>query len=136
MARAGLVTLESRFGPKETVDRLIAAVEARGMAVAARIDHAKAAKEAGLELRPTEVVVFGNPRVGTALMQAAQTFGVDLPLKALVWEDAEGTTWLSYNEPHWLAIRHQAAEGHEAVLGGMARGLAAVAAEATGGDKG
>ncbi len=136
MAVGGLVTLESRFGPKETMDRLIAGVEAHGMAVVARFDHAKAAEGAGLELRPTEVVVFGNPRVGTALMRAVQTIGVDLPLKALVWEDAEGTTWLSYNEPHWLAVRHQAVEGQEAVLGAMATALAAVAAAATGGGKG
>ena len=81
MTPAGLITLTSRHGPKDTMDRLVAALEGRGMSVFARIDHAAAAHAAGLELRPTEVLVFGNPRAGTLLMQAAQTIGIDLPLK-------------------------------------------------------
>jgi uncharacterized protein (DUF302 family) len=131
MAAGGLVTIESRFDPESTIDRLVAAVTARGMAVLARIDHARAAGEAGLELRPTEVLVFGNPKAGTPLMQAVQTIGIDLPLKALVWEDEGGVTRLSYNEPRWLAARHDV-KGHEAVLAAMANALAAVAAEAAG----
>ena len=131
MAAGGLVTIESRFGPQETLDRLVAAVEARGMAVLARIDHAKAAAAAGLKLRPTEVLVFGNPKAGTPLMQTVQTVGIDLPLKALVWQDEDGGTWLSYNEPRWLAARHDL-EGRDAVLAAMATALAAVAAEAAG----
>ena len=132
MAAGGLVTIESRFGPEETMDKLAAAVAAHGMAVLARIDHASAAVEAGLELRPTEVLVFGNPKAGTPLMQDVQTIGIDLPLKALVWQDARGATWLSYNEPHWLAVRHEDVKGHEATLGAMANALHAVAAEAAG----
>jgi uncharacterized protein (DUF302 family) len=100
--------------------------------VLARIDHAQAAVRAGLELRPTEVVVFGNPKAGTPLMQSVQTIGIDLPLKALVWQDEDGTTWLSYNEPHWLAVRHEVVEGFEGILATMATALAAVAAKATG----
>jgi uncharacterized protein (DUF302 family) len=72
----------------------------------ARIDHAAAAAEVGMELAPTEVVIFGNPRAGTPLMQAAPTMVIDLPLKALVWQDGAGKTWLAYNDPAWLAARH------------------------------
>ena len=102
----GLTTIASSFGPKETIDRLEAEIQAKGLNVFARIDHAAAAVEAGLELRPTSLVIFGNARGGTPLMQASQTAGIDLPLKALVWQDAAGKTWLSYNEPGWIAQRH------------------------------
>jgi uncharacterized protein (DUF302 family) len=121
----------SSHGPKETMDRLVAAVTHRGMTVLARIDHAAAAVKAGLELRPTEVVLFGNPRAGTPLMQAAQTIGIDLPLKALVWQDEGGKTWLAYNDPKWLANRHDALVATERSLGAMTDALAAVAKEAT-----
>ena len=102
----GLVTLESRFGPKETMDRLEAEVRGKGMQVFARIDHAGGATAAGLTLRPTEVLVFGNAKGGTPLMVAVQTMGLDLPLKVLVWEDEAGVTHLSFNDPHWLASRY------------------------------
>src|SRR5258708_35857008 len=101
----GLTTIQSNFGPQETMDRLEAEIKARGMGVLARINHAALAAEAGLALRPTEVILFGNPRGGTPLMQANQAIGIDLPLKMLVWQDASGKTWLSYNEPDWLARR-------------------------------
>src|ERR1700733_12147150 len=97
MAADGLTTLKSSHGPKETVDRLVAEVEAKGLTVFARVDHAAGAREAGLALRPTELVIFGNAKGGTPLMQAFQTIGIDLPLKALAWEDASGKVWLSYN---------------------------------------
>lgn len=102
----GLTTIPSSFGPKETMDRLEAEVRAKGMTVFAKIDHAAAAKEADLELRPTELIIFGNARGGTPLMQASQTAGIDLPLKALVWQDAAGKTWLSYTDPSWIVRRH------------------------------
>jgi len=95
----GLTSIRCRFGPKETMDRLQGEIRAQGMTVFARIDHAAGAAEVGLTLRPTELIIFGNARGGTPLMQAVQTVGIDLPLKALVWEDAGGKTWLSYNEP-------------------------------------
>lgn len=132
MAPDGLITIESRFAPEETMDRLVAAVKARGMAVLARIDHAKAAAEAGLELRPTEVLVFGAAKAGTPLMQAAQTIGIDLPLKALVWRDENGATHLSTNDPRWLAARHDVVTGNAAVLAAMATALAAVTSQAAG----
>ena len=84
----------SSYEPKLTMDRLVAAVIDHGMAIVARIDHASAATKVGLELRPTEVLLFGNPLVGTQLMQVSKTTGIDLPLKALVWQDQEGRTWL------------------------------------------
>jgi uncharacterized protein (DUF302 family) len=102
----GLVTLKSAFPVKETVDRLVNRVEAKGLTVFCRIDHAANAVSAGLKLRPTEVLIFGNAKGGTPLMQATQTIGIDLPLKALAWEDAEGQTWLAYNDPVWLTARH------------------------------
>jgi uncharacterized protein (DUF302 family) len=130
MTPEGLIVRASRHEPKETMDRLVAAVSARGATVVARIDHAAAAAAVGLALPPTEVLVFGNPRAGTPLMQAAQTIGIDLPLRALVWRDASGTPFVGYNDPRWLAGRHGAEVGAEAILKAMADFLAAVADEA------
>jgi catalase len=127
----GLTTIQSKVGAQETMDRLVAEIKTHGMTVFARIDHSTLAKEAGLTLLPTEVILFGNPRGGTPLMQAKQTIGIDLPLKALVWQDAAGKTWLSYNEPAWLASRHQVA-GADQAIDAMRRALEDVAAKATG----
>src|SRR5215475_11805818 len=102
----GLTTIQSTVGPGETMSRLETEIKARGMTVFARVNHAALAAEVGMPLRPTEVILFGNPHGGTPLMQASQTIGIDLPLKALVWQDEAGKTWLSYNEPRWLATRH------------------------------
>ena len=99
MAVDGLVTIRSDRGPAETMNRLEVAVKERGLTVFARIDHAAGAKEVGLPLRPTSVLIFGNAKGGTPLMQSIQTIGIDLPLKVLVWEDASDVTWLSYNDP-------------------------------------
>ena len=131
MTADGLIACVSKFGPKETVDRLAAAVTTRGISIMTRIDHAAAAAAIGMELRPTEVLIFGNPRAGTPLMQAEQTVGIDLPLKALVWQDEDGTTWLAYNDPQWLAQRHGVDAGSDQTLHAMADALAAVAREAT-----
>jgi uncharacterized protein (DUF302 family) len=130
MAAPGLITLPSSHGPKDTMDRLETAVKAKGMTVFARIDHAAGATAAGLSLRPTELLIFGNAKGGTPLMQAAQSIGIDLPLKALVWQDASGDTWISYNDPSWLANRHALASDIAAVIGNMATALDAVANEA------
>ena len=97
-----------------------------------RIDHAAGASTAGLDLRPTEVLIFGNPQAGTKLMQRAQTIGLELPLKVLVWQDASGKTWLGYDEPRWLAVRFGIAEQTTAVTDVMTSGLAAFAKHATG----
>ena len=112
MAADGLITLRSSYGPKETMNRLETEVKAKGLTIFARIDHAAGAAEVGLSLRPTELLIFGNAKGGTPLMQAVQTIAIDLPLRVLVWQDASGNTWLSYNDPNWLAKRHGL--GHEA----------------------
>jgi len=125
----GLTSIQSKFGPKETMDRLQAEIRAQGMTVFARIDHAAGAAEVGLTLRPTELIIFGNARGGTPLMQAVQTVGIDLPLKALVWEDAAGTTWLSYNEPGWIAQRHSVANAKQ-VVSKMTAALSAMSRKA------
>ena len=88
------------------MNRFEAEVRARGMTAFAHIDHAAGAAAVGLSLRPTELLIFGNARGGTPLMELVQTTGIDLPLKALVWQDASGVTWLSYNDPNWIAKRH------------------------------
>jgi uncharacterized protein (DUF302 family) len=131
MATPGLTTIRSSFGPQDTMNRLETAVKANGMTVFARIDHAAGATAAGLSLRPTEVLIFGNAKGGTPLMQSVQTIGIDLPLKALVWQDASGATWLSYNDPDWLAERHGLGGDTEAALGMMTGALAAFAKAAT-----
>src|SRR5690348_12603223 len=102
----GLVTIASNFSVKETIDRLVRTIAPLGLKVFARIDHAAGAQQAGLTLRPTELVVFGNPKGGTPLMQDKQTSGIDLPVKALAWEDADGKVWLTYEEASWIAERH------------------------------
>jgi len=131
MSADGLVTRASHHGPKETMDRLEAEVTAKGMRVFARIDHAAGATEAGLPLRPTEVLIFGNARGGTPLMQSVQTIGIDLPLKALVWQDAAGVTWLSYNDPAWLAKRHEIGSDVAESVNRLTQALRAVAEAAT-----
>jgi uncharacterized protein (DUF302 family) len=131
MGADGLITIPSAFEPKETMDRLEADVKARGMTVFARIDHGAGAAQAGLSLRPTELLIFGNAKGGTPLMQSGQSIGIDLPLKALVWQDESGRVWLSYNEPAWLAKRHGLEARSRATTDAMAALLSALAAKAT-----
>jgi uncharacterized protein (DUF302 family) len=127
----GLITVASRFSPKETMDLLEAEIRNHHMTVFARIDHARGAAESAMTLRPTELIIFGNARGSTPLMQLAQTIGIDLPLKALVWEDAARKTWLSYNEPVWIARRHSVADPDIAVEG-LTTVLTAIANKTTG----
>jgi uncharacterized protein (DUF302 family) len=131
MAAQGLTTIPSSYGPQDTMNRLETAVKAKGMTVFARIDHAAGATGAGLSLRPTEVLIFGNTKAGTPLMQSVQTIGLDLPLKTLVWQDASGKTWLSYNDPAWLAQRHGLSGETAQAVGMMTAALDAVAKAAT-----
>jgi uncharacterized protein (DUF302 family) len=131
MAVGGLTSLRSPHGPKDTMDRLEAEVKVRGMTVFARIDHAEGAAAAGLSLRRTELLIFGNAKAGTPLMQAAQTIGIDLPLKALVWQDGAGDTWLSYNDPSWLAKRHELGSETATVVAKMSAALNVVTKAAT-----
>jgi len=132
MAADGLTTIASNFDPMQTAKRLEAEIKAKGMTVLARVDHGAGAKEAGLELRPTEVLIFGSAKAGTPLMQADQTIGIDLPLKVLVWQDAAGKTWISYNDPDYLAARHGLGDGFKPVLDKMRATTAEVANKAAG----
>jgi uncharacterized protein (DUF302 family) len=125
-----LVTLSSAHGARETVERLKALLEQKGIEIFAHVDHAAGARKVGLALRPTEVLVFGNPKAGTPLMQARQTIGLDLPLRVLVWEDEAGKVWLSYQRVEELARRHQVA-GLDGAVKGLDDGLAALARAAT-----
>jgi uncharacterized protein (DUF302 family) len=131
MTADGLITIRSNYGPKETMDRLEAEVKGKGLTVFAHIDHAAGAAEVGLALRPTDLLIFGNAKGGTPLMQSAQTSGIDLPLKMLVSEDAEGVTWLSYNDPGWLAKRHGLGHEVDPTVGALTAALAALAKSAT-----
>ncbi len=131
MDRDGLITIQSQYTPKDTMQRLEAGVKAKGMTVFAHIDHAAGAAEVGMALRPTDLLIFGSPKGGTPLMQSAQTIGIDLPLKALVWEDAKGHVWLSYNDPAGVVQRHGEAAGMQAAVQAMTGVLKAIATEAT-----
>jgi uncharacterized protein (DUF302 family) len=126
----GLITLHSAHDFATTLARLTAALEAKGIAVFARIDHAAGAARAGLSLRPTTLLIFGNPAAGTPLMQDAQTAGIDLPLKILVWE-ADGVN-LSYNDPAWIAARHGLGVGSHSAVTALATAVEALARHATG----
>jgi uncharacterized protein (DUF302 family) len=107
MADNGLITVQSVYDFASTLERFITTLEEKGVTIFARIDHAAGAASVKLSLRPTTLVVFGNPAAGTPLMQAAQTTGIDLPLKVLVWEEADGSVNVTYNDPSWIATRHE-----------------------------
>ena len=124
----GIIAVKSAHTPKETMDRLEAAVKQKGLVVFARIDHAAGAAKIGRTLRATEVLIFGNPQGGTPFMECSQTVGIDLPLKALVWEDASGQVWLGYNDASYLASRHGA--GQCPATANIAKALAGFAQEA------
>jgi uncharacterized protein (DUF302 family) len=129
----GLVTLASADDFQTTLERLTRALNERGVSIFAVIDHAAGAHGAGLDLRPTTVVIFGDPRAGTPLMQAAQTAGIDLPLKMLVWRDAAGFTQVSYNDPAWIARRNGLDPDAQPSVARMSAALSAIAAAAVGG---
>jgi uncharacterized protein (DUF302 family) len=129
VAADGLIAVKSAHNTKTTMDKLEAIAKERGLNVFARIDHAAGAAKVGKTLRPTEVLIFGNPQGGTPFMECAQSVGIDLPLKALAWEDAQGQAWLGYNDPAWLAKRHDAAACPAAA--NLAKALEGLAAAAT-----
>jgi uncharacterized protein (DUF302 family) len=131
MAEDGLITIPSSSGPEDTMNRLEAEVRSRGLTVFAHVDHAAGASEVGLALRPTDLLIFGNAKGGTPLMQSVQTIGIDLPLKALVWQDAAGDTWLSYNDPGWLVKRHGPGHEIDATVTALTAALGALAKVAT-----
>lgn len=103
---SGIVDLPSRYSVPETLARLQSILKEKGVTVFALIDHSGEATKVGLEMRPTQLLIFGSPKAGTPLMVAAPSVAIDLPLKALAWQDAEGKVWLSYNAPEYLQQRH------------------------------
>jgi uncharacterized protein (DUF302 family) len=131
MAENGLITLPSMHDVGTTLDRLTTVLEAKGVTIFARVDHAAGASGAGLPLRPTTLVIFGNPAAGTPLMQAVQTAGLDLPLKALVWQSVDGTTHFTYSDPAWIAARHGITTEAQQAVSTLSAAAAAVARHAT-----
>ena len=130
IADNGITTIKSAHDVKVTADRLEKILKTKGMTVFTRIDHAAGAQKVGKKLRPTELVIFGNPKVGTPLMQCDQSVAIDLPQKALIWEDEKGEVWLSYNDPKYLARRHDLKRCDE-VIKKIEKALGNFAEEAT-----
>ena len=124
-AADGLIVIQSPHSAKATMDKLQELVGQRGLKVFARINHAAGAAEIGKSLRPTEALIFGNPQGGTPFMVCAQSVGIDLPLKALVWEDAAAQVWLGYNDPAFIAQRHAVPQCP--VVDGLRKALAGLA---------
>jgi len=129
----GLVTVQSQHGPVGTLTRLENSIASRGLTIFARIDHAAGAKDVGMDLRPTQVVIFGSPKSGTPLMQMSETIGIDLPLKMLIRQEANGQTILAYDDPAWLASRHGLAAAAGPIVEKMQAAMAAIAGEAAAG---
>ena len=129
-ATEGMISVKSEHTIAVTADRLEKILLSKGMTVFKRIDHAAGAQKVGKTLRPTELVIFGNPKVGTALMLCSQSVAIDLPLKALIWQDEAGQVWFSYNDPAYLALRHNI-QGCDAVLKKVAGALGKFAAKAS-----
>lgn len=128
-AAGGLITITSTHPVAQTTDRLEAALKGAGFRIFARVDHGAGAKSVDLPLAPTELLIFGKPQAGTVLMQAGRTVGIDLPLKYLVWEDADGAVRVTWNDPQWLAARH-GIDQETPVLGKIAGALQKFAGEA------
>ncbi len=128
-ASDGLIAVKSPHSAKDTMNRFEEIAKQRGLNVFARVDHAAGAAKVNKTLRPTEVLIFGNPQGGTPFMECAQAVGIDLPLKALVWEDASSQVWLGYNDPAWLAKRHGVADCP--AVGNLGKALAGLAEAAT-----
>ena len=127
MSANGLVTQKSDFGAQQTLERLLFAIRSRGLSVFAHIDHAAGARAVGMQLPPTDLVIFGSAKAGTPLMLAHPEISIDLPLKAIVWQDAQGTTSVSYTDPFWLAARHFDPTQHKDRLAAMAGSLTEIA---------
>jgi uncharacterized protein (DUF302 family) len=129
-AADGMIEVKSANSVKDTISKFEATAKERGLMIFARIDHAAGAQKIGKTLRPTELLIFGNPQGGTPLMECAQSVGIDLPLKALSWEDASGQVWLGYNDPQYLVTRHGAKDCGP-VAQNLRKALEGLAAQAT-----
>ena len=111
----GLIVKKSNYSVSETITRLENALTKKGITVALRWSHDSKAKAVGIPLRPTELLIFGNPKLGSNMFTSKQTAGIDLPMKALAWEDEKGDVWLGYNDPNYIAARHGIADRDEVV---------------------
>ena len=123
--KKGLVTLQSNHSVKDTADKLVSIIESKGMKVFARVDHQKNAQGVDLTLRPTQVIMFGNPKAGTPLMNCEQSVAIDLPQKILISEDTDKKVWLSYNHPEYLKTRHNI-KGCDTEIANIAKALNSV----------
>ncbi len=115
----GIVNVPSPYSVEESLDRIEAAARSKGLSIFLRLDQRMEAKKVGLDLRPTQLLLFGNPKAGTILMNASESVAIDLPLKALAWEDAESNVWLSYNSPDFLKERHELSEEQVKLVAGV-----------------
>jgi uncharacterized protein (DUF302 family) len=129
--KAGLHSARSQHDATETARRFRAAAKGAGLTIFAEVDHAQNARDVGMSLRPTLLLIFGNARGGTPLMQLRQTAGIDLPLKVLVWDDEHGATWLTYNDAQWIADRHGLGARAQQSVAAISAGMAKLVAMAT-----
>lgn len=125
----GLIQVASNFDVEQTTNRMEKILTTKGMTIFNRINHAAAAEKVGIKLRPTELLIFGNPKVGSPLMQCQQKVAIDLPQKALIWEDEKNNVWISYNDPAYLVDRHNIT-GCEKVINKLKNALAGISAKA------
>lgn len=125
MAADGVINVQSAFNVQKTADRLESKLNEKGMTIFNRIKHSESAGKVGIELRETELIIFGNPKVGSPLMKCQQSIAIDLPQKALIWEDHESKVWISYNDPDYLEKRHNIS-GCEAVISKIKKALSGI----------
>lgn len=126
----GMIDVASSFGVEETGDRLANVLKEKGMTIFNRVKHSDAAKNVGIKLRETELIIFGNPKVGSPLMKCQQSVAIDLPQKALIWKDSEGKVWISYNNPGYLVKRHNISNCEE-VISKIEKALAGISKAAS-----
>ena len=129
-AADGVVDVPSTFNVEETADRMVSILNKKGMTIFNRIKHSESAAKIGIELRKTELIIFGNPKVGSPLMACQQSVAIDLPQKALIWEDADASVWISYNDPRYLEKRHNISGCEEAITK-IEKALAGIAKSAS-----
>ena len=129
MAAEGVINVKSDFNLEETADRLVGLLNEKGMTIFERVRHSDGAANVGIEMRETELFIFGNPKVGSPLMQCQQSVAIDLPQKALIWEDSDAQVWISYNDPRYLEQRHEIS-GCEEVISKIAKALSGITAAA------
>ena len=130
LADDGMINVPSAFTVEETADRMESVLDKKGMTVFSRIKHSEAAAKVGIELRETELIIFGNPKVGSPLMNCQQSVAIDLPQKALIWKDKNSRVWISYNDPEYLKKRHNIS-GCDEVLSKIGKALSGITKAAT-----